>query len=112
KDFILTFDAFGFDFILVETVGVGQTELDIVHLATTTIVVLVPEAGDAVQTMKAGLMEIADIFVVNKADRPGAEEMKTTLAGAGDTPVVLTEALNGRGVEELWKQLVKSAGFT
>jgi LAO/AO transport system kinase len=68
-------DAFGFDRVLVETVGVGQTELEITAAADTVVVVLVPESGDAIQAMKAGLMEIADIFVVNKADRPGAERL-------------------------------------
>jgi LAO/AO transport system kinase len=72
--------AFGFDWILIETVGVGQTELDIMKIADTTVVVLVPEAGDAVQTMKAGLLEAADVFVVNKADRPGAPALMTELA--------------------------------
>src|SRR3954470_1466979 len=66
--------AAGFDYILVETVGVGQSEVEIAGLADVTVVVVVPEGGDEVQTMKAGLMEIADIFVVNKADRPGADE--------------------------------------
>ncbi|MEJ7678975.1 MAG: methylmalonyl Co-A mutase-associated GTPase MeaB [Segetibacter sp.] len=65
--------AFGFDYIIVETVGVGQSEVEIAGLADTTVIVLVPEAGDEVQTMKAGLMEIGDIFVVNKADRPDAD---------------------------------------
>ncbi len=68
-------DAFGFDRVLVETVGVGQSELDIAAAADTTVVVLVPESGDSIQTMKAGLMEAADLFVVNKADRPGAERL-------------------------------------
>jgi LAO/AO transport system kinase len=68
-------DAFGFDRILIETVGVGQTELDIARTADSTVVVLVPESGDVIQTLKAGVMEIADIFVVNKADRPGAERL-------------------------------------
>ena len=68
--------AFGFDRILVETVGVGQTELDIARTAETTVLVLVPESGDAIQTLKAGVMEVADIFVVNKADRPGAEKLQ------------------------------------
>ncbi len=66
-------DAFGFDRILIETVGVGQSELDVASVADTTVVVLVPESGDGIQVMKAGLMEIADVFVVNKADRPGAD---------------------------------------
>ncbi len=68
-------DAFGFDRILIETVGVGQSELEIAAAADTTVVVLVPESGDAIQAMKAGLMEIADLFVINKADRPGAERL-------------------------------------
>ena len=68
-------DAFGFDRILIETVGVGQSELDVAAAADSTIVVLVPESGDSIQAMKAGLMEIADLFVVNKADRPGAERL-------------------------------------
>ncbi len=69
-------DAFGFDRILVETVGVGQSELDIARTADTSAVVLVPESGDSIQTLKAGLMEIADLFVVNKADRPGADRLR------------------------------------
>jgi LAO/AO transport system kinase len=68
-------DAFGFDRVLLETVGVGQSELDIAATADTTVVVLVPESGDSIQTMKAGLMEAADLFVVNKADRPGADRL-------------------------------------
>src|SRR2546423_4021716 len=108
--------AFGFDWILIETVGVGQTELDIMKLADTTVVVLVPEAGDAVQAMKAGLLEAADVFVVNKADRPGAPalmaELKFTAhlqytgsAGPRDVdweiPVLSAEAQNEVGVVEL-----------
>ena len=69
-------DAFGFDRVLIETVGVGQSELDIARTADTSVVVLVPESGDSIQTMKAGLMEIADLFVVNKADRPGADRLR------------------------------------
>jgi len=72
-------DSAGFDFIILETVGVGQSELDIAYAADTTVVVLVPESGDAVQAMKAGLMEIADFFVVNKSDRPGSEQAVTAL---------------------------------
>lgn len=75
KEVIDLMDAFGFHRVLVETVGVGQTELEITSAADTVVVVLVPESGDAVQAMKAGLMEIADVFVVNKADRPGAERL-------------------------------------
>jgi LAO/AO transport system kinase len=72
-------DAFGFDWILIETVGVGQSELDIARTADTTVVVLVPESGDSIQTLKAGVMEIADIFVVNKADRPGADRLRNDI---------------------------------
>jgi LAO/AO transport system kinase len=108
--------AFGFDWILIETVGVGQTELDIMKLADTTVVVLVPESGDAVQTMKAGLMEAADVFVVNKADRSGAPALMAELKFAvhlqhasptgrrdveWEVPVLSTEAQAGTGVSEL-----------
>ncbi|MDP2599250.1 MAG: methylmalonyl Co-A mutase-associated GTPase MeaB [Deltaproteobacteria bacterium] len=115
-DAALCLDAYGFDQIIIESVGVGQTELDIMSLATTTVVVLVPEAGDAVQTLKAGLMEIADIFVVNKADRPGAEQMKIMLEamvamdskmGTWLAPVLLTKADKGSGIAELWKAVLQ-----
>lgn len=72
-------DAFGFDRIVIETVGVGQSELDVARAVDSNIVILVPESGDSIQTLKAGLMEIADLFVVNKADRPGADRVKTDL---------------------------------
>src|SRR5437879_3684753 len=70
-------DAFGFERILIETVGVGQTELDIARTADSTVLVLVPESGDGVQTLKAGVMEIADVYAVNKSDRPGADKLRT-----------------------------------
>lgn len=72
-------DAFGFERILLETVGVGQSELEIARVADSTMVVLVPESGDSIQTLKAGLMEIADLFVVNKADRPGADRVRNDI---------------------------------
>ena len=72
-------DAFGLDRVLIETVGVGQSELDIARTADTSVVVLVPESGDSIQTLKAGLMEIADVFVVNKSDRPGADRLRNEL---------------------------------
>jgi LAO/AO transport system kinase len=72
-------DAFGLERILIETVGVGQSELDIARTADTSVVVLVPESGDSIQTLKAGLMEIADLFVVNKSDRPGADRLRNEL---------------------------------
>ncbi len=104
----------GFDFVIVETVGVGQSEVEISGLADVTIVVLVPEAGDEVQTMKAGLMEIADIFVVNKADRPGAEtfvkNLRQMLAPAFHTheneiPVIKTVAHERQGLDELYTDI-------
>jgi LAO/AO transport system kinase len=108
--------AFGKDFILVESVGVGQTELDIMQNVDTVVVVLVPEAGDTIQTMKAGLFEIADIFAVNKADRPGADKLVAELGMMADSrsgenwwqaPVVATEAINNVGIEELYVQIEK-----
>ena len=102
--------AFPFDHIIVETVGVGQSEIEIAGLADSTVVVMVPEAGDEVQTMKAGLMEIADIFVVNKADRPGADllvkNLRQMLAPAFRThyhevPVIKTIASQKEGINEL-----------
>jgi LAO/AO transport system kinase len=107
-------DAFGKDFVLVETVGVGQTELDIMEAADTTVVVLVPEAGDAIQTLKAGLLEIADIFVVNKADREGVDYLVTALeqmlnmsTGASEwqPPILTTQALHNIGIEELYHEI-------
>ena len=105
------YDAFGFDITLIETVGVGQMELDVVDACDTVVVVVVPESGDAVQTMKAGLMEIADIFCVNKADRPGADRVVLGLEQAIDTRrrgdrqddvvVLATEAINGKNIKSL-----------
>jgi LAO/AO transport system kinase len=79
RDVADVLDAFGLDRVIIETVGVGQTELDVSRSADTTMVVLVPESGDSIQTLKAGLMEIADIFVVNKSDRPGADRLRNEL---------------------------------
>jgi LAO/AO transport system kinase len=95
-----------FDYILVETVGVGQSEVEIAGLADITTVVLVPEAGDEIQTMKAGLMEIGQIFVVNKADRPGAQSYYQMLVrmlheAGNDCPVLKTEAASGEGIVPL-----------
>ncbi len=103
-------DAFGMDVVIVESVGVGQTELDVMNVADTVVVVLVPEAGDAVQMLKAGLMEAADIFVVNKADRPNADRMAAVVgaeaahgsAGAWWTPpVLMTTAHRAQGLGQL-----------
>jgi LAO/AO transport system kinase len=125
KGVIKLLDAFGKDLILVETVGVGQTELDIVEAADTTVVILVPEGGDTVQAMKAGIMEIADLFVVNKADRDGADRMVMDLrmlahmnAGekAWEIPVLATQAHANVGTVELYeaieqhRQLLQDSG--
>jgi LAO/AO transport system kinase len=107
----LLLDAAGKDVVLIETVGVGQDEVDIVRTADVSVVVVVPGTGDEVQAIKAGIMEIADIFVVNKADREGAERtvaaiesmlaLQTWAAGAWRPPIIKTEAVTGRGVTEL-----------
>lgn len=120
-------DASGKDFILVETVGVGQSELDIANTCDTTIVVLVPESGDAVQAMKAGLMEIADIFVVNKSDRDGALGVATTIRNIihlkppsedlWEIKVLNTISIKNEGIKELLDEIdrhtthLKESGF-
>jgi GTPase len=114
-DAIAVLDASGKDVVIVETVGVGQDEVDIVSTADVSIVVLTPGAGDDVQAMKAGIMEIADAFVVNKADREGAEHVVQTIAaslslktfGPSDwrPPIVKTEATTGVGIEALWEEI-------
>lgn len=109
-DVATVLDAAGRDMILIETVGVGQDEIDIVRLADITVVILVPGMGDDVQSIKAGIMEIADIFVINKSDREGAERVEReiralqSLATRHDgwvPPIVKTVASEGKGVEEL-----------
>jgi LAO/AO transport system kinase len=103
----------GFDYVIIETVGVGQSEVDIASLADTTVVMLVPEGGDSIQTMKSGLMEVADIFVINKADRPGVDSMFHALkemlrpvkkSGAA-IPVLKTVASNRQGIEDLYQTI-------
>lgn len=106
-------DAAGKDIILIETVGVGQSEIDIMEKTDTVLVILCPESGDAIQTMKAGLFEIADILVVNKADNPGADNFVRDIQAMlqlrepswWNIPVVATEAVNDVGIEELYKQI-------
>ena len=102
-------DAWGSETTLIETVGVGQSELDVAETADTTVVVLTPESGDAIQTLKAGLMEIADVLVLNKADHPGADQMMAALRsslayrpkGGFSPPIVRTVATERKGIEEL-----------
>ncbi|MCB1153565.1 methylmalonyl Co-A mutase-associated GTPase MeaB, partial [bacterium] len=113
RDVIRLMDAAGVDIIIVETVGVGQTELDIMEVAHTTTVILVPESGDVVQTMKAGLTEIADVFVVNKGDRSGADAIMRELSqmielnppSGWKIPVLKTQAVKNVGVDELVEQI-------
>jgi LAO/AO transport system kinase len=120
KEIMKLYDAFGMDYIIIETVGVGQTELGIVELADTVLVVLVPEAGDSVQTMKAGLMEIGDVFIVNKADREGADRLSREIEymvslkpreDKWNIPVVLTHAHEGRGIEDVIKAIESHKAF-
>jgi LAO/AO transport system kinase len=106
-------DAVGWPWILVETVGVGQVEVEVAAAADTTVVVVNPGWGDAVQANKAGLLEIADVFVINKADRPGAAETRRDLERMLDLtnqegwrpPIVATTATTGDGIDELWSSV-------
>ncbi len=119
REVVKLLDAFGNDVVIIETVGVGQTELAIMDLADTTVVVTVPESGDGVQVMKAGLNEIADIFVVNKADREGADRIKAELElnvhlRTGDgwrPPVMLTQAAIDQGTDALVAAIAKHADY-
>ncbi|MCX7994717.1 MAG: methylmalonyl Co-A mutase-associated GTPase MeaB [candidate division WOR-3 bacterium] len=113
KDVALVLDAAGMDYILIETVGVGQVELDIAQVCDTKIVVLVPESGDSIQAMKAGLLEIADIVVVNKGDREGSDSLLIELKFAFDlkpktgwrVPILKTIATDDSGIDELVKEI-------
>jgi len=115
------YDAFGFDYVIIETVGVGQSEVDIMELADTTCVVLVPESGDTIQTMKAGLLEIADIFIVNKSDREGAlaiaDELKQMVSiencssSSWRVPTIMVQATSGKGIDEIFHEMGEHASF-
>ena len=106
-------DAAGFDLVIVETVGVGQAEIDVAAATDTTLVVLAPGLGDAIQMAKAGILEVADVFVVNKADRDGAADVQRELrqmlhlgaARPWDPPVLATTASDGAGIDELWADI-------
>ena len=113
-------DAAGYDLILFETVGVGQLEVKIMEISDTVLVVLVPESGDSIQMMKAGLLEISDIFVVNKSDRPGANKICTSLKnliGDGSSKnkwspeVSMTEAVKNNGIDELFEMIARHKEF-
>ncbi|MFQ3546351.1 methylmalonyl Co-A mutase-associated GTPase MeaB [Halobacillus rhizosphaerae] len=113
KDAIRVCDAYGFDVILVETVGVGQSELDIMKVVDTTGLVLTPNSGDVLQIFKAGIMEIADLFIINKADLPGVEKLKTTLEEymmivnpkGWEPPIVSTISTENQGMEDVWQAM-------
>lgn len=117
KEVVLALDAAKFDVVLVETAGVGQTELDILKLAQTVLVILVPESGDSIQVMKAGLMEIADVFAVNKSDRPEADKIVRELSqmvglnahgeNIWPVPVCKTEANRDVGVVDMMNHIQK-----
>lgn len=121
KEIVKVMDAFGMDWVIIETVGVGQAELDIMYIADSTVVVLTPGAGDSIQTMKAGIMEIADVYAVNKCDMPGADrvvaETELMLDLQDDhvkwrPPVVKTSTVhNGEGVEELLAAIEKHRDY-
>ena len=110
KDVALVLDAAGMDYIVIETVGVGQVELDIAQVCDSTVVVLVPESGDAIQAMKAGILEVADILVVNKSDRSGADRLILEMKFAFELrahntdwhyPILKTTAIENIGIDEL-----------
>jgi len=120
SDVAAVLDASGRDLVLIETVGVGQDEVDIVRLAEITVVILVPGMGDDVQTIKAGIMEIADVFVINKSDREGAERVEreiramqslSTRSDGWTPPIVKTVASDGQGVPELAKAIAAYEDF-
>ncbi len=118
-DAVLMMDAFGFDVIVIETVGVGQSEVAIAQLAQTVLVALQPGSGDSIQVLKAGIMEIADVFVVNKADHPMANQLRREIRSAmemlqwdGWVPdLVVTQATDGTGIDELWSALERHAVY-
>jgi len=106
RDLVRLMDCSGRDYVLVETVGVGQDEIEIASLAHTTVVVLVPGMGDDVQAIKAGIMEIADVFVINKSDMPGADRLEREIhAERPEVPIVRTVATDAKGVDELLREI-------
>jgi LAO/AO transport system kinase len=105
------FDACEFDLVFIETVGVGQVEVEVMNVADQVVLVLVPESGDSIQAMKAGVIEMADLIVLNKSDRPGAEALKRELEAQinllekSETKVIGASALNGQGMDDVVKAL-------
>ena len=119
-DVVEILDASGKDVVIVETVGVGQAEVDVIKIADTTLVIIVPGLGDSIQTLKAGVMEIADIYVVNKADRAGVEQTVAEVESLVDiscsgkdwkTPVLTTIAKENKGIKELVNEINKHINF-
>ncbi|HEY2555081.1 MAG TPA: methylmalonyl Co-A mutase-associated GTPase MeaB [Candidatus Cybelea sp.] len=118
-DAVSLMDAFGFDVVVIETVGVGQSEVAIAELAQTTLVALQPGSGDSIQVLKAGIMEIADVFVVNKADHPMADQLRREIRSAmemlqwdGWVPeLVVTQALEGAGIDDLWTAIERHVAY-
>jgi LAO/AO transport system kinase len=111
-DMVKLFRAAGFDWVIVETVGVGQDEISIARLADVTVVVLVPGMGDDIQAIKAGILEVADIFAINKADYPGAERTEQEIAAERRVPVIRTVATQSHGVHELIAAIEQSPRHT
>ncbi|WP_406945038.1 methylmalonyl Co-A mutase-associated GTPase MeaB [Halobacillus sp. SY10] len=119
KDSIRVCDAYGFDVVLVETVGVGQSELDIMKVVDTTGLVLTPNSGDVLQIFKAGIMEIADLFIINKADLPGVRKLKSTLEEymmivhpeGWEPPIVQTISTEAKGMAELYESMKSHREF-
>jgi LAO/AO transport system kinase len=118
-DAVSLMDAFGFDVVVIETVGVGQSEVAVAELAQTTLVALQPGSGDSIQVLKAGIMEIADVFVVNKADHPMADQLRREIRSAmemlqwdGWVPeLVVTQALEGAGIDDLWAAIERHVAY-
>ena len=120
KTLVRLFDGSGKDIIIVETVGVGQTEVSIMGAADSILVTLVPESGDVVQTLKAGLMEIADLYLVNKSDRSGAGQLAASITNTIQLsspmpswipPVIMTQANTGKGLDEVWENIENHRRF-
>ena len=120
KSMVRALDAAGKDVTLVETVGVGQTELGIMGVADTVVVAMTPESGDSIQTLKAGVMEIADLYVINKADRDGANQLSAAvtamlqlsdLSDGWNPPVLLTQAYANVGIGELWDSVTQHRDY-
>jgi LAO/AO transport system kinase len=118
-DAVVLMDAYGLDVILIETVGVGQSEIEIAELADTTLVALQPGSGDSIQLLKAGILEVADVFVVNKADHPMALQLQREIRGMMEMldfggwapPLVATRANEGVGIDKLWDAIAAHAAY-